>query len=136
MFFDPNLEPPISNDQGRARQRPALEIGDSLFDIGYSIDSLTGLGTFVSLRASPPHVGVYRLSAFPISAFHARLLFPAFEMSLITSAATGADHGMIGPRQMLPPNVVTYIRASLAGSRTTRWIFENGRSLNACQVFP
>jgi hypothetical protein len=39
----------------------------------------------------------------------------------------GSD-GVVGPRHTLPPKVVTWITASLAGSNSTRWLFENGRS--------
>ena len=44
--------------------------------------------------------------------------------------------GTTGPRQMLPPKVVTYIRLSSDGSKARRWTFEKGRSSNACHVRP
>jgi len=43
--------------------------------------------------------------------------------------------GVAGPRHTLPPKAVIWIKASLAGSNSTRWIFENGNSSKARQVF-
>src|ERR1035441_8005019 len=47
----------------------------------------------------------------------------------------GSD-GVAGPRHTLPPKGVTWITASLAGSNSTRWMFEKGSSSKARQVFP
>src|ERR1035441_4469448 len=46
----------------------------------------------------------------------------------------GSD-GVAGPRHTLPPKVVTWITASLVGSNSTRWMFENGNSSKARQGF-
>jgi len=43
--------------------------------------------------------------------------------------------GVPGPRHTLPPKAVTWITVSLAGSNSTRWMFENGNSSSARQVF-
>ena len=43
--------------------------------------------------------------------------------------------GVAGPRHTLPPKAVTWITASLAGSNSTRWMFENGNSSKARRIF-
>jgi len=43
--------------------------------------------------------------------------------------------GVAGPRHTLPPKAVTWITASLARSNSTRWMFENGNTSKARQIF-
>ncbi len=46
------------------------------------------------------------------------------------------QRGRIGPRQTLPPKVVTWMRVSSVGSNSTRWMFEKGTSSKAFQAWP